>query len=65
MPEWMEKEINREAKEQKKRWNGKVITTGRQWNENARGSREPEYASMNQIMDAYREYARNEAEWGW
>ena len=28
-----EEEINRECKAQTKRWNGKVISTGRQWTE--------------------------------
>ena len=49
-------EIKKEAKEQKKRWNGKVITTGRQWTENASGSREVDNYESNRIWDAVRDY---------
>ena len=38
-------EIREEQKATKKRWNGKVITTGRQWAENAHGALEPMNAS--------------------
>ena len=51
-----EEEINKEAKAQKKRWNGKVITTGRQWTENADGAREPMGASYDKIWGAVRDY---------
>ena len=49
-------EIRKEHKEQKKRWNGKVITTGRQWAENAHGALEPMSASYNKIWGAVRDY---------
>lgn len=55
MYEWQE-ELNREAKAQKKRWNGKVITTGRQWAENANGAIEPMSTSYERIYDAVRDY---------
>jgi hypothetical protein len=59
MPEWMEREINREAREQKKRWNGKVITTSRQWTENASGAREPDSYTYSQIWDAVKDYQKS------
>jgi hypothetical protein len=49
-------EIRKEHKEQKKRWNGKVITTGRQWTENAHGALEPMGASYDKIWGAVRDY---------
>jgi hypothetical protein len=49
-------EIKREQKAAKKRWNGKVITTGRQWTENAHGALEPMTASYDKIWDAVRDY---------
>ena len=61
MYEW-QVEIEREHKAQKKRWNGKVITTGRQWTENADGAREPANYSYNKIWDAVRDY-QDSREW--
>lgn len=55
MYDW-QAEIEREHKAQKKRWNGKVITTGRQWTENASGAREPDCTSFEKIYDAVRDY---------
>ena len=55
MYDW-QAEIEREHKTQKKRWNGKVITTGRQWAENADGAREPTNYSYNKIWEAVRDY---------
>lgn len=55
MYDW-QAEIEREHKVQKKRWNGKVITTGRQWAENADGAREPANYSYDKIWDAVRDY---------
>ena len=55
-------EINKEHKEQKKRWNGKVITTSRQWTENASGAREPDCYSYDAIWDAVRDY-QNSRQW--
>jgi hypothetical protein len=49
-------EIREEQKATKKRWNGKVITTGRQWAENAHGALEPMNASYDKIWDAVRDY---------
>ena len=51
-----EEEINRECKAQTKRWNGKVISTGRQWTENANGAIEPMATSYNKMYDAVRDY---------
>ena len=61
MYDWQE-ELNRESKTQKKRWNGKVITTSRQWTENADGAREPDSYSYSQIWDAVRDY-QNSRSW--
>lgn len=57
-----EEEINREVKAQKKRWNGKVITTGRQWTENADGAIAPMEASFDKIWDAVKDY-RQSRDW--
>ena len=51
-----EEEINRECKAQAKRWNGKVISTGRQWTENAHGAIEPMATSDDKMYDAVRDY---------
>ena len=48
--------INKEAKAQKKRWNGKVITTSKQWNYNADGSKEFDNYETSKIWDAVRDY---------
>lgn len=48
--------IKQEHKAEKKRWNGKVITTGRQWTENADGAREVSNYSYDKIWDAVRDY---------
>ena len=55
MYDWQE-ELNREAKAQKKRWDGKTIITGRQWTENADGAVEPITCSYTQIWDAVKDY---------
>lgn len=55
-------EIKQEHKASKKRWNGKVITTGRQWTENADGAREPDSTSFEKIYDAVRDYY-NSRDW--
>ena len=62
MYEWQE-ELNKEAKADKKRWNGKVITTGRQWANNASGAIEPMESSFDKIYDAVRDYY-DSREWG-
>ena len=49
-------EIKEEQRAAKKRWNGKVITTSRQWAENAHGAQEPMNASHERIWDAVRDY---------
>lgn len=51
-----EEEINRECKAQAKQWNGKVISTGRQWTENAHGAIEPMATSYDKMYDAVRDY---------
>lgn len=61
MYDW-QAEIEREHKTQKKRWNGKVITTGRQWAENADGAREPDNYSYDKIWDAVKDY-QNSRQW--
>lgn len=55
MYDW-DDEIKRERKADKKRWNGKVITTGRQWAENADGAREPMESSFSNIWAAVDDY---------
>ena len=61
MCEWQE-ELNKTAKKEKKRWNGKVITTGNQWRFNADGAKEPESYTFEQIWDAVRDY-QNSRQW--
>ena len=61
MYDW-DAEIREENKAQKKRWNGKVITTSRQWTENASGAREPDCYSYDAIWDAVRDY-QNSRQW--
>lgn len=53
---YWDEEIKLERKAEKKRWNGKVITTGRQWAENADGAREPMETSFANIWDAVNDY---------
>ena len=55
MYDW-DAEIKRENRAQQKRWNGKVITTGRQWANNANGAIEPMETSFDKIYDAVRDY---------
>ena len=55
MMEWAY-ELDREAKRDRKRWDGKVITTGRQWANNADGAREPACSSFGRIYEAVRDY---------
>ena len=54
-----EEEIDREAKAQKKKWNGKVITTGRQWTENADGAIAPMETSFDKIWEAVNDYRQS------
>lgn len=54
-----EEEIQREAKAQKKRWNGKVITTSRQWEHNADGALAPAETSLDKIWDAVNDYRQS------
>lgn len=56
MPDWCEKEIQREHRAHKKRWNGKVIDTDRQWSNNADGSCAISSCSDSKIWDAVRDY---------
>jgi hypothetical protein len=58
---WQE-QLDKDTKANKKRWNGKVITTGRQWNYNANGSSEIAYCSTEQVYWAVQEY-RQSKEW--
>ena len=51
-----EEEKKRECKAQAKRWNGKVISTSRQWTENAHGAIEPMATSYDKVYDAVRDY---------
>ena len=51
-----DRDITQERRAEKKRWNGKVITTGRQWAENAHGALEPMSASYDKIWGAVRDY---------
>lgn len=53
---YWEEEIDRERKAEKKRWNGKVIITGRQWAENADGAREPAEYNLSDIWAAVNDY---------
>ena len=55
MYDW-QAELDKEIKAQKKRWSGKVITTSKQWNYNADGSREVTDYSTGKIWDAVRDY---------
>ena len=62
MYDW-DTEIKAEHKAQKKRWNGKVITTGRQWACNADGARAVDNYESSKIWDAVRDYY-NSRDWG-
>ena len=55
-------ELDREIKAQNKRWNGKIIITGRQWSNNSYGSREVDNYSADKIWAAVRDY-QNSREW--
>lgn len=48
--------IKEERKAEKKRWNGKVITTSKQWIYNDAGSREVDNYSTAKIWDAVNDY---------
>ena len=61
MSQW-EQEIDRECKAQKKRWDGKVITTARQWSNNADGAAAVDTCSMDRVWSAVRDYY-NTREW--
>lgn len=62
MPYSYEQELNRECREQRKRWNGKVISTSRQWNNNHNGSLEVGTCSMDSVWCAVRDYYQSR-EW--
>lgn len=49
-------EIRQEDKAAKKRWNGKVITTSKQWINNDHGALEPMSSSYEKIWNAVRDY---------
>ena len=49
-------DIRAEQRVQKKRWNGKVITTGRQWTNNADGALAVSTYSEAKLWDAVRDY---------
>ena len=49
-------EIRAEQRAQKKRWDGKVITTGRQWANNANGALAVPAYSEAKLWDAVRDY---------
>lgn len=49
-------EINRERKAEKKRWNGKVITTSKQWMYNADGAMAVSDYSTDKLWSAVRDY---------
>lgn len=51
-----EEEIKVECRAQKKRWNGKVITSSRQWTENANGARAVSCYSEAKVWEAVRDY---------
>ena len=49
-------DIRAEQRAQKKRWDGKVITTGRQWANNADGALVVSTYSETKLWDAVRDY---------
>ena len=49
-------DIREEQRAQKKRWDGKVITTGRQWANNADGALAVSTYSEVKLWDAVRDY---------
>ena len=51
-----DRDITAEHKAEKKRWNGKVITTGRQWANNADGALAVSTYSEAKLWDAVRDY---------
>ena len=55
MMEW-EYELDREAKRDRQHWNDKIITTSKQWTNNADGAREPGCSSFDRIYEAVRDY---------
>ena len=57
-------EIQATCKKDKKAWNGKVITTSKQWLFNDFGSACVGNYSYSQILDSYAEYHRDCDEWG-
>lgn len=52
-------EIEQENKAQQKRWNGKVITTSKQWANNADGAIAPMETSLDKIWDAVNDYRQS------
>ena len=59
MYEYNSQNYDREIKKRNKPWNGKVITTSKQWNCNASGSCPIDNCSSNQIYEAIAEYKNN------
>ena len=55
MYDW-DAEIRRENKAQKKRWDGKVITTAKQWDNNCDGAMEIPSYEIGKVWDAVRDY---------
>ena len=51
-----DRDITQERRAEKKRWNGKVITTGRQWANNADGALAVASYSEAKLWDAVRDY---------
>ena len=49
-------DLNKVARAEKKRWNGKVITTGKQCVNNDNGSKEVMSYSFDLIFDAYQDW---------
>lgn len=62
MCDYWDNEIDRICKADKKAWDGKVITTAKQWLFHDGGSASVSQYSYSQIMDAYNE-SRSYDEW--
>lgn len=60
--EFWQIEIEQEQKQARKKWNGKVITTGRQWANNASGAVAVSNYESAHVWDAVRDYY-NSREW--
>ena len=57
-----DKELLKTWHAQKRRWNGKVITTSRQWNNNAEGAATVSTYNMGNVWSAVRDYYQSR-EW--